>query len=107
VLGLGNDPVMGFNRRTMEAERKAKADAEVAARRAAERVLEWFDPLPGGLSLTEQHVLRKRAACEHTISCAPSLNRIAPLSKVGFSTTRFRPCSLVRDQPEKASSSNL
>jgi hypothetical protein len=26
---------MGFNRRKMEAERKAKADAEVAARRAA------------------------------------------------------------------------
>jgi hypothetical protein len=36
VLGLGNDPGMGFNRRRMEAERKAKADAEVAARRAAD-----------------------------------------------------------------------
>ena len=35
ALGLGNDPAMGFNRRKMEAERKAKADAEVAARRAA------------------------------------------------------------------------
>jgi hypothetical protein len=36
VLGLGNDPAMGFNRRKMEAERKAKADAEAAARRAAD-----------------------------------------------------------------------
>ena len=28
-----DDPVMGFNRRKMEAERKAKADADAAARR--------------------------------------------------------------------------
>jgi hypothetical protein len=33
TLGLGNDPVMGFNRRRMEAERKAKADAEQKAPR--------------------------------------------------------------------------
>jgi hypothetical protein len=32
TLGLGNDPVMGFNRRRMEAERKAKADAEQKAK---------------------------------------------------------------------------
>jgi hypothetical protein len=36
VLGLGNDPGMGFNRRKIEAERKAKADAEVAARRTVD-----------------------------------------------------------------------
>jgi hypothetical protein len=32
---FGDDPVMGFNRRKREAERKAKADAEAATRRAA------------------------------------------------------------------------
>jgi hypothetical protein len=36
VTGLGNIPATGFNRRKLEAQRKAKADAEAAARRAAD-----------------------------------------------------------------------
>ena len=38
---FGDDPAMGFNRRKMEAERQAKADAEAATRRATDaQVLE-------------------------------------------------------------------
>ena len=35
ALRFGNDPGMGFNRRKMHAERKAKADAEAVTKRAA------------------------------------------------------------------------
>jgi len=36
VFCFGDDPAMGFNRRKIEAERKAKADAEAAAKRATD-----------------------------------------------------------------------
>jgi hypothetical protein len=36
VTRVAHDLVMGFNRRKLEADRKAKADAEAAARRATD-----------------------------------------------------------------------
>jgi hypothetical protein len=33
---FGNDPAMGINHRKMEADRKARAEQEVAARRASD-----------------------------------------------------------------------
>jgi hypothetical protein len=61
---------MGFNRRRMEAERKAKADAEAAARRAADPQVLADAGTPDHRSWNERHARRMPLLFAPTIGAA-------------------------------------